>query len=49
MYVDGVNGILKFVYISIANLMRGPFNPSLVVIAYKGSQTDCLPSFDPLK
>ena len=45
MCVDGVNRILKFVYISIAQLMRGPCNPSLVVIAYHGSQTDCLPSF----
>ena len=49
MYVDGVDTIVKIVYISIANLMRGPFNLSLVVTAYKGSQTDCLPSFGPLK
>ena len=49
MCVDGVNRIVKFVYISVAHLMRGPLNPSLVVTAYKGSQTDSLPSFDPLK
>ena len=47
MYVDGVNTIVKFVYISIAHLMRGPLNPSLLVIACKGSQTDSLPSFIP--
>ena len=49
MCVDGVNRIVKFVYISVAHLMRGPLNPSLVVIACKGSQTDCLPSFIPLR
>ena len=47
MYVDRVNRIVEFVYISVAHLMRGPLNPSLVVIAYKGSQTDCLPSVIP--
>ena len=42
MYADGVITIVKFDYISVANLMRGPLIPTLVVIAYQGSQTDSL-------